>query len=140
MTFSEHTARHPTPRLLLGSPPTAPSSRFCRLLGAVAERGADPGPAGAPTPAPASENPAGPCWWRMADTRLLAAPPTHPNKPGEDTATPTTHLSADPVGRRPQGVIFLGDLAVVDDPLQLFHHTLVDVRLIQTQQPDHQTG
>lgn len=45
-----------------------------------------------------------------------------------------TNLSADSVRRRPQCIIFLCDLAVVNDPLQLLHHTLVYVRLDQDTQ------
>lgn len=41
-----------------------------------------------------------------------------------------TNLSANSVGRWPQCIIFLGDLTVVNDSLQLFHHTFVDVGLI----------
>lgn len=40
-----------------------------------------------------------------------------------------TNLSAHPVRRRPQGIVFLRDFTVVNDPLQLLHHALVNVCL-----------
>lgn len=40
-----------------------------------------------------------------------------------------TDLSAHPVRRRPQGIVLLRDFTVVNDPLQLLHHALVNVRL-----------
>lgn len=40
-----------------------------------------------------------------------------------------TDLAAHPVWWRPQRVVLFGDLAVVDDPLQLLHHALVHVGL-----------
>lgn len=39
------------------------------------------------------------------------------------------HLSSNSIGRRPQRVVLFGDLAVVDDPLELLHDALVHVRL-----------
>lgn len=46
------------------------------------------------------------------------------NKPEDDT-----NLSAHPVWRRPQGIVLLRDFTVINDPLQLLHHALVNVRL-----------
>lgn len=43
-----------------------------------------------------------------------------------------TDLPAHPVGRRPQSIIFFSDFAVIDYPLQLLHHALVDVGLEAT--------
>lgn len=47
----------------------------------------------------------------------------------ERVQKPSTHLSAHPVRRRPQCIVFLRDFTVVNDPLQFLHHALVNVRL-----------
>lgn len=41
-----------------------------------------------------------------------------------------TNLSAHSVRRRPQCIVFLGDLTVINDPFQLLHHTLVYISLV----------
>lgn len=43
-----------------------------------------------------------------------------------------TNLSANSIRRRPQSIIFLGDFTVVNDPLQLLHHTFVNICLVGT--------
>lgn len=47
-----------------------------------------------------------------------------------------TNLSANPVWRRPQGIVFFCDFTVVNDSLQLFHHTFMHIRLGK-KKPEH---